>query len=113
MRITLSQNAVSISPISSPVTNYYRALSRVYPAQDGNTPHPENGLETHWKLCKTIDLVLLRQTPDSLRAQGYSVELRGSDQDHPTTHWLTLSNDDHMITIKFLHALNERPLSST
>ena len=56
---------------------------------------------------KWINLVLLRTTRAALRAQGYTAELRGPDKDHPTTHWLTLSNHDHIITIEYHHMLVE------
>ncbi|TBU52816.1 heterokaryon incompatibility protein-domain-containing protein [Dichomitus squalens] len=54
---------------------------------------------------KTINLVLLKATRDALRAQGYKAELRGPDEGHPTTHWLTLSKDDHTITVEYRHTL--------
>ncbi|TBU51375.1 hypothetical protein BD310DRAFT_1043569 [Dichomitus squalens] len=56
---------------------------------------------------KTVNLVLLRKTRDALRAQGYTAELRGPDEDHPNTHWLTLSNDDHRIAVEYQHTLED------
>ncbi|KAI1786356.1 HET-domain-containing protein [Ganoderma leucocontextum] len=50
-----------------------------------------------------IKLVLLRETSDALRSRGYSANLRDPDPDHPTTHWLTLSTDEHTITAQFQH----------
>ncbi|PIL28800.1 hypothetical protein GSI_08844 [Ganoderma sinense ZZ0214-1] len=54
---------------------------------------------------ETIVLVLPKKTRDTLSAQGYAAELRGPDQDHPVTHSLTLSCDEHVIAIQFLHTL--------
>ncbi|TBU23925.1 hypothetical protein BD311DRAFT_610116, partial [Dichomitus squalens] len=50
---------------------------------------------------KTFNLVLLKETRDALRAQGYTAELQGPDEDHPTTYWLTLANDDQTITVEY------------
>ncbi len=52
-----------------------------------------------------IKLVLLMETRDVLHSQGYSTELREPDPDHLTTHWLTLSKDEHTVTVEFQHAL--------
>ncbi|KAI1786352.1 hypothetical protein LXA43DRAFT_1065138 [Ganoderma leucocontextum] len=55
-----------------------------------------------------IKLVLLRETRDTLRSRGYSADLRDPDPDHPTgTHWLTLSRDEHTITVEFRHTLKD------
>ncbi|TBU53835.1 heterokaryon incompatibility protein-domain-containing protein [Dichomitus squalens] len=56
---------------------------------------------------ETINLVLRKATRDDLRAQGYAVELRNPDEGHPTTHMLTLSNDDHTITVEYRHTLED------
>ncbi|EJF59197.1 hypothetical protein DICSQDRAFT_172184 [Dichomitus squalens LYAD-421 SS1] len=56
---------------------------------------------------QTISLMLLRKTRDALRTRGYTAELRGPDQDHPTTHWLTLSHHHHTIIIEFHHTLED------
>ncbi|TBU45301.1 hypothetical protein BD309DRAFT_890662 [Dichomitus squalens] len=56
---------------------------------------------------KTLNLMLLKKTRDALRAQGYTAELRGPDEGHRTTHWLTLSNDDHRIAVEYLHTLED------
>ncbi|KAM5546206.1 hypothetical protein V8D89_000332 [Ganoderma adspersum] len=55
----------------------------------------------------TIKLALLRATRGALRSQGYSADLRDPDPDHPTTHWLTLSKDEHTITVQFQHTLKD------
>ncbi|TBU21808.1 HET-domain-containing protein [Dichomitus squalens] len=73
--------------------------------------HPERAtaqsgdarLEPH----QTINLVLRKATRDDLRAQGYTAELRDPDEGHSTTHWLTLSNDDHTITVEYRHTLED------
>ncbi|KAM5546280.1 hypothetical protein V8D89_000406 [Ganoderma adspersum] len=54
-----------------------------------------------------IKLVLLRATRDALRSRGYSADLRTPDLAHPTTHWLTLSKDEHTITVEFQHNLED------
>ncbi|EJF59834.1 hypothetical protein DICSQDRAFT_137960 [Dichomitus squalens LYAD-421 SS1] len=51
--------------------------------------------------------MLPRKARDALRAEGYTAELRGPDEDHPTTHWLTLCHDDHMIAIEYRHTLKD------
>ncbi|TBU43100.1 hypothetical protein BD309DRAFT_1009961 [Dichomitus squalens] len=56
---------------------------------------------------QTISLILLRKTRDALRTRGYTAELRGPDQDHPTAHWLTLSNHRHTIVVEFHHTLED------
>ncbi|TBU30318.1 hypothetical protein BD311DRAFT_864091 [Dichomitus squalens] len=56
---------------------------------------------------KTLNLVLPRKTRDALRAQGYTAELRGPDESHRTTHWLTLCNDDHRIAVEYQHTLED------
>ncbi|KAI1785938.1 HET-domain-containing protein [Ganoderma leucocontextum] len=56
---------------------------------------------------ETINLVLLRKTRNALSALGYAAELRGPDQAHPTTHWLTLSDDTRTITIEYQHTLKD------
>ncbi|TBU37097.1 hypothetical protein BD309DRAFT_905736 [Dichomitus squalens] len=56
---------------------------------------------------KTINLLLRRKTRDALRTQGYTAELRRPDEGHPTTHWLTLSCDDHTIAVEYRHTLEE------
>ena len=73
-------------------------------------PHPDRAdlsasLNLRREPYTTIKLVLLRATRDALRSRGYKAELRGPDPDHPSTHWLTLSKDEHTITIKFQHTL--------
>ena len=73
-------------------------------------PHPDRAiLPTSSNLrdqpYTTITLLLLRATHDGLRSQGYSADLRNADPDHPTTHCLTLSKDEHTITVEFQHTL--------
>ena len=53
----------------------------------------------------TIKLGLSRATRDALRSRGYSADLRAPDLDHPTMHCLTLSKDEHTITVEFQHTL--------
>ena len=55
----------------------------------------------------TIKLVLLKATRKALRSQGYKADLRDPNPDHPTTHWLTLSKDEHTITVEFQHTLKD------
>ncbi|TBU36494.1 hypothetical protein BD309DRAFT_995584 [Dichomitus squalens] len=56
---------------------------------------------------ETINLVLPKAMCDALRAHGYTTELRGPDEGHLTTHWLTLSNDDHKIAVRYQHILED------
>ncbi|TBU40441.1 hypothetical protein BD309DRAFT_345892 [Dichomitus squalens] len=61
-------------------------------------------------LCQrhqTLNFMLPRKARDALRAQGYTAELRGPDEGHRTTHWLTLCHDDHMIAIEYRHTLKD------
>ncbi|TBU51136.1 HET-domain-containing protein [Dichomitus squalens] len=55
----------------------------------------------------TINLSLQRMTRDTLHTQGYAVELRSPDEDHPTLHRLTLSSDAQTIVIKYEHVLED------
>ena len=55
----------------------------------------------------TIKLVLLKKTRDALQSRGYSTNLRAPDPAHPTTHLLTLAKDEHTITVKFQHTLQD------
>ena len=56
---------------------------------------------------ESINLVLRKATRDALRSQGYTAELRRPDASHPMTHWLTLFNDDRVITIEYQHTLEK------
>ena len=53
-------------------------------------------------------MVMPKAKHDALRVQGYTAAPRGRDEDHPTPHGLTLSNDDdHTITIEsYQHTLD-------
>ena len=62
---------------------------------------------------ETVTLVLLRKTRDALSALGYAAELRGPDQAHPNSHYLTLSDDMCAITIEYQHTLKDNGLSLT
>ena len=58
----------------------------------------------------SINLVLPTRARDALRALGYTVEFRHPEQDRdgadvPNTHRLTLSHNDHRITIEYQHSL--------
>ena len=73
-------------------------------------PHPDRAtLSTTLNLrdqpYTTIKLVLLRTTRDTLCSRGYKADLRAPDPGHRTTHWLTLSNDEHTITVEIKHTL--------
>ena len=52
-----------------------------------------------------IKLVLLKETCDALHSQGYTADIRDPNPNHPATHWLTLSKDEHTIIVKFQHTL--------
>ena len=58
----------------------------------------------------SINLVLPTRARDALRAQGYTVEFRHPEQgsggaDNPNTHRLTLSHNNHCITVEYQHSL--------
>ncbi|KAM5546178.1 hypothetical protein V8D89_000304 [Ganoderma adspersum] len=73
-------------------------------------PHPDRA-NLLWSLqlqpYTAIKLVLLTETRDLLRFRGYLVNLREPDPDHPTTHQLTLSNDEHAISVEFQCTLED------
>ena len=74
-------------------------------------PHPDRtALSASWSLrgqpYTVIKLVLLRETRHALRSRGYLANLHAPEPDRPSTHCLTLSKDDHTITIEFKHTLN-------
>ena len=74
-------------------------------------PHPDRA-DLHWSLqlqpYAAINLVLLAETRENLlRARGYLASLREPDPDHPTTYWLTLSNDKRVITVEFQCTLED------
>nr|VWP01655.1 Alcohol oxidase [Ganoderma boninense] len=81
-------------------------------------PHPERtALDIPSSLLNQphsmIKLVLLRETRNALRSQGYSVELRDPGTDNPTTHWLTISKGKYTIGVKFNHTLNDNGMRFT
>ena len=83
----------------------YTELKTVY------IPHPDRA-DLLWSLqlqpYSAIKLVLLAETRETLlRFRGYVAELREPDPDHPTTYWLTLSNDNHAIVVEFQCALED------
>ncbi|TBU25371.1 hypothetical protein BD311DRAFT_501465 [Dichomitus squalens] len=73
--------------------------------------HPERTTQhSEDALCQpheTINLLLSKATRDALRAQGYTADFRHPDEDHPTTHLLTLFCDDYTITIEYWHTLEQ------
>ena len=54
---------------------------------------------------KKLSLTLLQKTREALLTQGYISDLRRPDEDHPTSHFLTLSNSNHTIHIEYRHTL--------
>ncbi|PIL29956.1 hypothetical protein GSI_07867 [Ganoderma sinense ZZ0214-1] len=79
--------------------------------------HPDHAL-ADWALQAalqrpprgTIHLILTQKTRRALRARGYAAKLRGPDGDHPTTHWLRLAGDDHVVAIEYRHSLKQEEL---
>ncbi|TBU30341.1 HET-domain-containing protein [Dichomitus squalens] len=73
--------------------------------------HPERttakSQDAHRQPYNTIILVLTKTTRDALRAQGYTAAFQHPDEDHPNTHWVTLLNNDHMITVEYRHTLKD------
>ena len=83
-------------------------------------PHPYRGnlrLQVPSSLQRqpytVIRLVLSKETRDALRSRGFSADLRYPHPAHPTTHWLTLTKDEHIITVKFQHTLKDDGRSFT
>ena len=65
-------------------------------ASQANTSQPHH----------SISLLLLSKTREALHAQGYTVDLRGPEENHHSgTHRLTLCHDTHEITVDFNHTL--------
>ena len=64
---------------------------------------------------ESVYLVVLKKAHNALRAIGYAADLRGPDEAHPHTHWLTLSDDSNSrtITIEYEHTLKDDGLSLT
>ncbi|PIL28702.1 hypothetical protein GSI_08746 [Ganoderma sinense ZZ0214-1] len=94
-------------PLSPETIEYCRSqteLKTVY------IPHPDRR-DLLWSLqlqpYTSIKLVLLPETRDALRSQGYSASLSDPDPDHPTTQRLALSNDEHAIAVEFQHVLED------
>ncbi|TBU52037.1 hypothetical protein BD310DRAFT_1000148 [Dichomitus squalens] len=56
---------------------------------------------------ESIRLQLSKATRNAIHVQGYTAKLRGPDEGHPATHWLTLSNDDCTISVKYRHTLED------
>ena len=73
-------------------------------------PHPERAIveseDLRFQSHETIHLKLLEETRDVLRSQGFEVALEDPDEDHPTTHRLTLSRQGHAFTIEYNHVLS-------
>ena len=64
--------------------------------------HPERTTpSSRSRPYKAISLMLLGTSHADLGIEGYTVELRGPDRDHPATHWLTLSSAHHTIAVVF------------
>ena len=75
-------------------------------------PHPNRSTlsassNLRYQPYTTIKLVLLRVTRNALHSRGYKANLRAPDPDHRTMHCLTLSKDEHSITVEFQHTLED------
>ena len=96
-------------PLSPETIEHFRPqieLKTVYiPHPDRTTLSASSNLRR--QPYTTIKLVLLTATRDALRPRGYKANLRDPGPDHPTTHWLTLSKDEHTITVEFKHTLKD------
>ena len=101
------RRAPDLFPLSPDTTERFRprlALKMVY------IPHPDPAdllRSVQFRPYTVVKLVLLTETRDALRSHGYKANLCDPDFDHPTTHWLTLSNDEHTIAVEFQHTLKE------
>ena len=74
-------------------------------AADPYHPHDAAFQAARTRLHETINLLLKRESHHALRSRGYTVALRSPNEDHPTTHQLTLTSLKHIITIEYRHSL--------
>ncbi|KAM5546185.1 hypothetical protein V8D89_000311 [Ganoderma adspersum] len=96
-------------PLSPETIQHYHLqteLKTVYISHRDHTALPIHS-SLRYQPYTAIKLVLWRKTCDTLRSRGYSVDLRDPDLAHPTTHSLTLANDEHSITVEFRHTLKD------
>ncbi|EJF59924.1 HET-domain-containing protein [Dichomitus squalens LYAD-421 SS1] len=103
-----SDDQPDLFPLSSATIERCRehiTLKTVYISHPERASTQSDTRDPRYQPHKTINLLLRRKTGDALRAQGYTAGFRGPDEDHPTTHWLTLSCDDHTITVEYRHTL--------
>ncbi|TBU51379.1 hypothetical protein BD310DRAFT_982665 [Dichomitus squalens] len=95
-----------LSPATIARCREHIAVKTVYISEPERAPAQSQ--DARRQRHKTLNLMLLKNTRDALRAQGYTAELRGPDESHPNTHWLTLSNDDHRIAVEYQHTLEDK-----
>ncbi|KAI1786364.1 HET-domain-containing protein [Ganoderma leucocontextum] len=86
----------------------YIEVNTVYIPHADSEEHDGAFEVTRWTPHDTIKMVLLKKTRDELHVKGYTIELRGPDHVHPTTHLLTLSHATHNIAFEFQHTLTGR-----
>ena len=60
-----------------------------------------------------LRLVFPTERQATLRAQGYTIDLQVPDWDRPRIHWLTLSNNEHVVTVEYEHILRQHGTSLT
>ncbi|TBU51377.1 hypothetical protein BD310DRAFT_942287 [Dichomitus squalens] len=94
-----------LSPATIARCREHIAVKTVYISEPERAPAQSE--DAHRQRHKTLNLLLLKKTRDALRAQGYTAELRGTDEGHRTTHWLMLCNDDHRIAVEYQHTLED------
>ena len=97
---------LSLSPETIERCRLHTELKTVHISHPGRT---SESLNARYKPHKTIELVLLSETSNALRARGYTAVLRAEPSlptGHRTgTHQLILSNHRHNITVAFQHTL--------
>ncbi|TBU37094.1 hypothetical protein BD309DRAFT_974724 [Dichomitus squalens] len=98
-------NLFPLSPATIDRCREHVTLKTVYISHPERASTQSDTRDARRQPHKTINLLLGRKTRRALRSQGYTAELRGPDEGHPTTHWLTLSCDDHTITVEYQHTL--------
>ncbi|KAI1786351.1 HET-domain-containing protein [Ganoderma leucocontextum] len=99
---------VNLFPLSPETVEHCRPYTELKTVYMSHPTHADLPSSLRDRPYAAIRLVLLRETRDTLRSQGYSADLRDPDPAHPATHWLTLSKDsEHTITAQFQHTLDD------
>lgn len=104
-------NQPQLLPLSPQTIEHCRPRIELKTAYMSRPESNDTDQGTDWRLQRqpyvAIKLVLLSGSLDLLRSRGYSADFRDPDRDHPTTHLLTLSKDEHTIVVEFQHTLED------